>query len=123
MSSLAPIQVSAADKLRLLRRLDTYRRWESLDDKRQCIQCGEIVSGRDVEVVGGTRALGPLRLQCPTENCPAIPLDWIIPNNVVSERHDRAVHLPAELVAAGHGSEKAGVLSVGWFRRFFGQHS
>src|SRR3954468_600405 len=76
-----PIELPATDKLHVLRRLDQYRSWESLDDKRQCIRCGEIISGKEIEVVGGTRGLGPLRLQCPSENCPGIPMDWILPQD------------------------------------------
>ncbi|MFN2509127.1 MAG: hypothetical protein ABR589_10195 [Chthoniobacterales bacterium] len=78
MPSLASIQLSAADKLQMLRRLDQYRSWESLSDRRQCLRCGDIITGREIEVVGGTRESGPLRLQCPTENCPAMPMDWIL---------------------------------------------
>ncbi len=79
MTSLAALKVSVADKLPLLRRLDQFRTWDSLDDERQCIQCGQIITGRKIEVVGGTRELGPLRLQCPTKDCPALPIDWIRP--------------------------------------------
>lgn len=110
MPSLAPINVGTADKLRLLRRLDQYRRWESLDDKRQCIQCGEIITGREIEIVGGTRELGPLRLQCPTENCRAIPMDWIMPSDAaVASRTRPATRQPNESTPAATASH--------WFRR------
>ena len=94
MTSLNSVKIPATDKLRILRRLDQYRRWESLDDKRQCIQCGEVISGWDIEVVGGTRGLGPLRLQCPTENCAAIPMDWIIPNHPLPVKRERPAAMP-----------------------------
>jgi len=80
MTSLVPVKIPESDKLRVLRRLDQFRIWESLDDDRQCIQCGKIFSGHEIEVVGGTRGLGPLRVQCPTKNCPALAIDWILPN-------------------------------------------
>src|SRR3954447_25057855 len=84
MISLTPIDVSAHEKLSFLRRLDRFRQWHSLGDKRQCLQCGQVITGREVEVVGGTRGLGPLRLQCPTENCPGLAIDWILPPDSVA---------------------------------------
>ena len=75
-----PIKLSAEDKLNVLRQLDRWRSWNSLQDKRSCLVCGQLLSGREIEVVGGTRDLGPLRLHCPTENCPSIPMDWVLPH-------------------------------------------
>jgi hypothetical protein len=86
MPILAPIEVSGADKLEILRRLDRYRKWQSLDEKRYCLACGQIIEGRDILVVGGTRGTGPLRLICPTSNCHSIPMDWVIPNDEVLAR-------------------------------------
>ena len=71
------------EKLELLRRLDQFRRWQSLDEKRYCLVCGELISGRQIQVDGGTRANGPLRLSCPTEMCNSIPMDWVLPTNEV----------------------------------------
>ena len=65
----------------MLRRLDRWRPWATLQDKRFCLVCGELMNGRDIEVVGGTRELGPLRLHCPTEGCESIPMDWVLPND------------------------------------------
>jgi hypothetical protein len=77
--SVAPLPLTPADKLAALRRIDGFRQWHSLDDKRQCLQCGKVVTGRQIEVVGGTRGLGPLRMQCPTPNCRAIAIDMALP--------------------------------------------
>jgi hypothetical protein len=113
MASLAPIDIAAADKLRLLRRLDRFRKWESLDDKRQCIQCGEIISGHDIEVVGGTRELGPLRLQCPTENCRAMPMDWILLNDsILAAKNGQPATKSKESKRSSRGN-----FAAGWFRR------
>jgi hypothetical protein len=86
MQLLAPIELSETEKLEILQRLDRYRKWHSLDDKRYCLACGQIIEGRDVLVVGGTRGTGPLRLICPTRNCHSIPMDWVIATDEVLTR-------------------------------------
>src|SRR5713226_8359224 len=86
MQLLAPIELSGTEKLEILQRLDRFRKWHSLDDKRYCLACGQIIEGRDVLVVGGTRGTGPLRLICPTRNCHSIPMDWVIPTDEVLTR-------------------------------------
>ncbi|HLW36179.1 MAG TPA: hypothetical protein VKS98_11015 [Chthoniobacterales bacterium] len=80
---LSPIELSDSEKLEILQRLDRFRKWTSLDEKRYCLACGHIIDGRGILVVGGTRGTGPLRLICPTERCHAIPMDWVIPNDQV----------------------------------------
>jgi hypothetical protein len=85
-SLLPPIDLTTTDKLEILQRLDHYRKWRSLDDKRYCLACGQVINGHDILVVGGTRGTGPLRLICPTPQCHAIPMDWVIPTDVVLER-------------------------------------
>ena len=86
MPLLAPIELSGADKLEILQRLDRYRKWQSLEEKRYCLACGQIIEGREIMVVGGTRGTGPLRLICPTRNCHSIPMDWVIPTDEVLAR-------------------------------------
>jgi hypothetical protein len=70
---LSPIDLSGAEKLEILQRLDRYRKWHSLDDKRYCLACGQVIDGHGLLIVGGTRGTGPLRLICPTNRCHAIP--------------------------------------------------
>jgi len=86
MPLLPPIELSAAEKLEILRRLDRYRKWSSLDDKRYCLACGHVIDGHALSVVGGTRGTGPLRLICPTRGCHSIPMDWVIPTDDVLAR-------------------------------------
>jgi len=86
MPLLAPIELSGPDKLEILQRLDRYRKWQSLEEKRYCLACGQIIEGHDILVVGGTRGTGPLRLICPTSNCHSIPMDWVIPSDDVLAR-------------------------------------
>ena len=86
MPLLAPIELSSADKLEMLQRLDRYRKWRSLDDKRYCLACGRLIDGHGIVVVGGTRGTGPLRLVCPSRGCHSIPMDWVIPSDKVLAR-------------------------------------
>jgi hypothetical protein len=71
------------EKLEVLRRLDQFRQWRSLDEKRYCLVCGKLISGRQIQVAGGTRGNGPLRLSCPTEKCNSIPMDWVLPTDEI----------------------------------------
>jgi hypothetical protein len=83
---LSPIKLPDAGKLEILQRLDRYRKWPSLEEKRYCLACGHIINGHAVLIVGGTRGTGPLRLICPTERCHSIPMDWVIPSEQVLAR-------------------------------------
>src|SRR5437667_11494631 len=89
MPLLTAIELSSAEKLEILQRLDRYRKWHSLEEKRYCLACGQIIEGRDVLVVGGTRGTGPLRLVCPTRGCHSIPMDWVMPTDEVLARMSR----------------------------------
>jgi hypothetical protein len=73
--------VSDGDKIAALRRLDQFREWHSLDDKRFCLVCGKIINGRQIQIGGGMQGNGPLRLSCPTERCSSIPMDWVLPTD------------------------------------------
>src|SRR5947207_13569773 len=77
MTAVSSINLSDEDRLDTLQRLDQFRHWHSLDEKRYCLVCGEIITGREIQVIGGTRGNGPLRISCPTEHCKAIPMDWV----------------------------------------------
>jgi hypothetical protein len=78
-----PIALSDIDKLDALRRLDQFREWRSLDEKRFCLVCGKIITGRQIQVAGGTRGNGAQRLSCPTERCNSIPMDWVLPTEEI----------------------------------------
>jgi hypothetical protein len=83
MALLPEIELSNSDKLETLRRLDQFRKWGSLDDKRYCLCCGNLLTGWEIQVVGGTRGTGPLRVICPTDLCNSIPMDWALPTDEV----------------------------------------
>jgi hypothetical protein len=78
--------LSDHEKLEVLRMLDRFRQWHWLDEKRYCLVCGKLITGRQIQVAGGTRGNGPLRLSCPTEGCNSIPMDWVLPTNEVLAR-------------------------------------
>jgi len=77
------------EKLEVLRRLDQFRQWNSLDEKRYCLVCGTLISGRQIQVDGGTRSNAPLRISCPTETCNAIPMDWVLPTDEILAKVER----------------------------------
>jgi hypothetical protein len=80
---ISPMNLSDEDKLETLRKLDQFRQWRSLDDKRYCLVCGKIVTGRQIVAIGGTRGTGPLGLKCPTQGCNSISMDWVLPTGEV----------------------------------------
>ena len=78
-----PIALADQEKLQIMRRLDQFRVWGSLDEKRYCLSCGKLITGRDILVIDGTRAGGPPRIICPTKDCQSIPMDWALPTDEV----------------------------------------
>jgi hypothetical protein len=80
---LPPIKLSDGDKLEVLRRLDQFRNWDSLEEKRYCLVCSTLITGREVQVIGGTRGTGALRMICPSDGCHSIPMDWVRPTDEV----------------------------------------
>jgi hypothetical protein len=83
MTLLSSIRLSDEEKLNVLQRLDQFRRWHSLDEKRYCLVCGEIFTGREIQVIESTDGDAPLRVICPTEHCHAIPMEWVPPTEDV----------------------------------------
>jgi hypothetical protein len=76
------VRLDAADRLILLRRLDRFRKWESLDDRRFCRCCHKFISGRQIEVIDATAEDGTLRIVCPTTDCPSNVEDWVYANEL-----------------------------------------
>jgi hypothetical protein len=79
MALVSPIKLSDEEKLETPQRLDQFRWWLSLDEKRYCLVYGKIITGREIQVIGGTHGNGSLRIVCPTEHCNAMPMDWVRP--------------------------------------------
>jgi hypothetical protein len=79
----SPINLSDENKLEVLQRLDQFRVWHSLDEKRYCLVCGKIIIGQEIQVSGGINDIGPFRVNCPTEHCNSLPTDWVWPTDEV----------------------------------------
>ena len=110
-----PFALSDSDKLDALRRLDQFREWRSLDDKRFCLVCGRIINGRQIQVQDGMGGNGSQRLNCPSKQCNSIPMDWVLPTDeilavaetTVSEKETQC----CASRAADHGVEEHGLTS------------
>jgi hypothetical protein len=100
MSLPDPIILCDADKLDVLQRLDQFRKWNSLDDKRYCFWCSKIITGYEIQVSGGTRGTGPLRIICPTQGCHSIPMDWALPTDEALSKYRGAARLSPVLASA-----------------------
>jgi hypothetical protein len=83
MTVACSIKLSDEEKLNILRRVDQFRQWRSLEEKRYCLVCGEMITGRQIQVIGDTRGNAQLRLSCPTEHCKATPIEWVCPTEEV----------------------------------------
>jgi hypothetical protein len=83
MTVACSIKLSDEEKLNILRRVDQFRQWRSLEEKRYCLVCGEMITGRQIQVIGDTRGNAQLRLSCPTEHCNATPIEWVCPTEEV----------------------------------------
>ena len=83
VSSLSSITLSDEEKLDVLRRLDQFRQWPSLDQKRYCFVCGEMITGREIQVIESACGETSLRVVCPTKHCDAMPMEWVLPTEDV----------------------------------------
>ena len=104
------VRLSDKEQLEALRRLDQFRAWHSLDEKRYCLVCGKMITGRQIQIAGGTRGNGPLQLSCPTERCNSIPMDWVLLTNEIlakveklAEEERIALALKPTAVPIGNG--------------------
>ena len=100
------MKLSDADKLDALRRLDQFRQWRSLEEKRYCLVCGKIITGQQIQVTGAT-GNGALRISCPTKRCNSIPMDWVMPTDEILAKVERMAAEEREAAAlrpASHGN-------------------
>jgi hypothetical protein len=67
-------ELSEAQRLEILRQADTERKWYSLDDKRLCVICDRILTGREIDIRRDQR--GRYLPACPTEGCPSYVGHW-----------------------------------------------
>jgi len=83
VSGISSITLSDEERLNVLRRLDQFRLWHSLDEKRYCLVCGEMITGSEIQVIVSPRDEDPLRLVCPTKRCDSMPIEWVLPTEDV----------------------------------------
>ena len=86
MSASSPLQLPREDKLDVLRYLDEFHYWHSLDDERICNRCGHTITGRQILVIEFQGTRGKLRLQCPSAGCGSTPGDWVYANPLQAAR-------------------------------------
>jgi hypothetical protein len=120
----SPINLSDAEKLEALRRLDQFRSWHSLDDKRYCLVCDKIITGKQIQVTGDRPGNEPFLLNCPTERCYSIPIDWVLPTDEImanlalrEEEHSDAFPLHFDRRARENSiGSRLRKLALGWKR-------
>jgi hypothetical protein len=54
MTVACSIKLSHEEKLNILRRVDEFRQWRTLDEKRRCLVCDEMITGRPIQVICDT---------------------------------------------------------------------
>jgi hypothetical protein len=91
--------VPLAEKLTALQEADAFRKWYCLDDKRVCVLCDRVISGRMIDV--WQESNGSYRLHCPTRGCPATPRDWFYHGPVRSRIAARVVRELAPISGLG----------------------
>lgn len=121
------IQLTSAEKLDLLRRLDRFRPWQSLEDQRLCLECGKIITGEQIQVSDGAGAFDPLRVTCPTPGCASTPMDWALLETdgfhpwdngpAVAERRKRDGIADAPGATSGSAAAEADALALGVLRK------
>ena len=87
--------VTLDEKLTALRESDTHRKWESLDDRRVCILCEKVITGRMIDIWQDGR--GTYHLHCPTMGCPGTPRDWFYHGGMAALRSKVIGIKPPEL--------------------------
>jgi hypothetical protein len=111
MTLVSPPKLSDHEKLEMLRRLDQFRHWHSLDEKRYCLVCGEMITGREINVIGTAGGNGPMRIICPTEHCNATPMEWVYPTDDVLIKiamMEAEHHWLCLLIRAGRATQSLG---------------
>src|SRR5215475_7436510 len=133
--ALSPLtSLPDAEKLNVLRRLDQFRQWHSLDDKRYCLVCGKIITGHQIQVAGGIRSNGTLRLSCPSDRCNSIPMDWVLPTDEIlarvemlaAEEHEAATSTPishGRMPDRPHETHHGIAAQLRTFVSYFNRHS
>jgi hypothetical protein len=57
------------ERLAILKAADSARKWYSVDDKRVCVICDRVFTGRQIDIQSDQK--GRYLLACPTPTCPS----------------------------------------------------
>jgi hypothetical protein len=87
-------RIGLDEKLSLLQDADPIRDWSSLDDRRVCVLCNRVITGRMIDIWQDRS--GHYRFHCPTPGCPATPRDWFYHGPVMAG--SRAKRTPETVV-------------------------
>jgi hypothetical protein len=91
MRSSPPLRLWPEDKLHLLRLLDEFRFWHSLDDERHCVRCHRTITGKQILVFERQGGRSKMRLQCPTDGCVSTPSEWAYADPMLAASFTRDV--------------------------------
>jgi hypothetical protein len=64
------------ERLAILKAADSARKWYSLDDKRVCVICDRVFTGRQIDIQSDQA--GHYFLACPTPSCPSNISHWFL---------------------------------------------
>ena len=64
------------ERLAILKAADSARKWYSLDDKRVCVICDRVFTGRQIDIQSDRK--GRYFLACPTPACPSNINQWFL---------------------------------------------
>lgn len=87
--------MTVEQRLDILRAADSFRKWYSLDDKRVCVVCDRVITGRQIEIERDRR--GRYLLKCPTSDCPSVAAHWFFHGNAAQA----AAHVLHDNVESG----------------------
>jgi hypothetical protein len=74
MPSATNRHIPLDEKLIALQQSDCLRQWQTLDDRRICIVCNRVITGRMVDIWQSDD--GTYNFHCPTPGCPSTLRDW-----------------------------------------------
>ena len=78
--------LTAEERLKILRAGDKLRTWSSLDDERLCVLCERILSGRQIKISRDQR--GRYLLKRPSSGCDSFAAHWLYVGNATDRLGD-----------------------------------
>jgi hypothetical protein len=78
--------LTAEERIKILRAGDKLRTWASLDDERLCVLCERILSGWQIEILRDN--CGRYLLKCPTSGCGSFAAHWFYVGNAADRLGD-----------------------------------